>query len=134
MIETIVKDIIEYIIGHYGTEEHDFNRLIEYYFFVSKFNLPNEDQTKQMRENFLKIKEIREIYQKGKPFVKNQSKKQKKGINFRWYNFLQMKLDRNELEEAKKEAIKHLEFIKKYQSERTYYRHKKKIRALGIPI
>ena len=43
-------------------------------------------------------------------------------------------LDRGEIEKAEKEAKKHLEWVKNNYNERTYYRHKKIIRDLGVKI
>lgn len=86
----------------------------------------------EFRECLKKVIEIRNIYQKGRPFVENCKKGHKKG--YRNFTLKHIKLYMNDLEKAQKVAKEHLEWTKKWKSERTYYRHKKAIKEIGIEI
>ena len=66
---------------------------------------------------------------RGKSFVNNHTKGKKKGFNFRWYVLLENKIKQEGIsEDVIKQAKRHLDFCKRLDSERTYYRHKKKVR------
>lgn len=140
MIKDSLKDIVRYItsnIGLNGLEvearaNRELDSLVKRYFRSSDFT------SKEDNRDFLRLirdlKKIREIYQKGKPFVKNQKRGKKKGSPKIIYSLLKFHLKEGETEKAKERAKGHLDHIKEVRSKRTYYRHLKKIRELGIQI
>lgn len=147
MMEFLVGDIIDFIKDEFSKEDKLNSKLLEHfktafadYTKLNKkgskfFNKELFEMNLETFSTFVKeVKEIRQVYQKGKVFVNNQTKGSKKGFNFRWHQFLEWKVRDGKIEEAKKEAIDHLDKIKKWYSERTYYRHLKKIRELGIEV
>ena len=78
----------------------------------------------------------RRIYQKGKIFVNNNTKGTKKQfslINGR-IQTVRFLLNHNRRERAIEEAKYDLEYIRKYHSERSFYRYKKKIKELGLEV
>ena len=142
----LFREIINYITNDYYNERKHRAILVkqakivlnhEYPIILnSKIELELKDmKIKDYMEFFKKIKEIRKIYLKGKSFVKNQTKGQKKGWSFRYIKYnIKYLINRNEIKQATENSIKHLEFIKKYKSKRTYFYHKKMIKELGIKI
>ena len=132
MIELFMGCIMEYLTDDISPEERAFNKLVKWYFKMAKYTSSIENES--MREYLLELKEIKKSYHQGKPFVKNLTKGQKKGFNFRYAYMIESMLKRDQKEEATEYAEKHLDWIKRAHSERTYYRHKKKIRSLGIKI
>jgi len=123
---------MDYLQDTITPEDKAFRRLVKAYFKEAFYTNHIENET--MREQLLKLQEVKKNYWKGLPFVKNLTKDQKKGLNYRWYIFLKKDLEREGMNIARQNALHHLEYIKRNYSERTYYRHKKKIRALGIEI
>jgi len=131
MIDDIFEAIIDYIKQDIGMEKEEIearaedrlkNELKRNFRYIQYFT---KDQSENLQEAILELKKIREIYQKGKIFVRNQTIGKKKGLLSRWYDIHKMS---NDPEFSKK----HLDFIKDCYSERTYYRHKKKLKELGL--
>ena len=127
-----MSSIMDYLNDEFSPEIRAFGRLVKWYFKLSRYTSEIENET--MREYLLELKEIKKSYHQGKPFVKNLTKGEKKGFNFRYAFMIESMLKRDQKEEATEYAEKHLDWIKEAHSERTYYRHKKKIRSLGIEI
>ena len=77
-----------------------------------------------------RLKEIRRVFQKGKPFTDNQTKGKRKQftpINIR-LSTIRFILDYKSKDRAIEEAKKDLEFFKRNYSERSYYRLKKRLK------
>ena len=147
MIDIIIEDIIGYITDDLNHEDRDFRNLI--YFINNNMKRSKRKTWSKEGKNFKEllimdlikyrglieqIKEIRDIYQKGKRFANNQTKgsiKQLTPINMRIHS-IQFYLNQNNIEKAKEEAKFQLESIHRLYSERTYYRMKKRIKELGI--
>jgi len=123
---------MDYLTDDISPEDKSFRRLVKWYFRLSRYTslIGNES----MREYLLELKEIKKSYQQGLPFAKNLTKGQKKGFNYRYEFLIKSLLKRGKKDEAIEYAISHLDWIKRSHSERTYYRHKKNIRNLGIEI
>jgi len=147
MLDFIIEEIINFIKGDFGkkidSESHLLYWIKQAFNQETKYNTPEsfyfnkelfDTKVKDFSNFFKEIKDIKHVYQKGMSFVHNNTRGKKKGFNFRYHQFLKIKIERGEIEEAQKDAIEHLNRIKKYNSERTYYRHKKRIRDLGIEI
>ena len=132
MIELFMGCVMEYLGDDISPEEGAFSKLVKWYFKIAKYTI--KIQNESMREYLLELKEIKKSYHQGKPFVKNRTKGEKKGFNFRYSYLIESMLKRDNKEEATEYAIKHLDWIKRSHSERTYYRHKKNIRLLGIEV
>lgn len=132
MIEIFLSSVVDYLTDEFSTEDASFRELVEWYFKLSKgtVSIVNESA----REYLLELKEIKKSYQQGKPFAKNLTKGQKKGFNYRYEFLIESMLKRGKKDEAIEYAISHLEWVKKSCCERTYYYHKKNIRALGIEV
>lgn len=92
----------------------------------------DKDDFKEFKECLRKLIEIRDIYQKGRVFVENSKRGYKKGYRSFTLKYLHFYLDKPK--EAQKIAEKHLAWVRKWRSERTYYRHKKALREIGIEI
>jgi len=141
MIEYIVEEIIDYIKDEIQ-KEHKLNGrlLVEFKKVFDKENESNPQELIEMHlETFLEfikeIKKIRKVYQRGKSFVNNHTKGRKKGFNFRWFSILKSSVEREGITPKIVNNVReHLIFIRKYHSERTYYRHLKRVRELGILI
>jgi len=141
MIEDTIKHIIGFIKSNIGLEREDIeeraNReiknIVKRFFRQSILDI-SKNESKEFLNLITELREIREVYQKGKSFVKNQEKGKKKGSPRIIYTILKHYIREGKTEKAKKEALKHLEYTMKAKSERTYYRHLKKIRELGIEI
>ena len=127
-----LAEVVDYLEDDLTPEDKAFRKLVKWYFKLASYtsSMTNESA----REELLKLKEIKSAYQRGIPFIKNITKGQKKGFNFRYKWMLESMLKRGEKEEAIKYAKSHLDWIKRAHSERTYYYHKKNIIALGISI
>lgn len=134
MIEVLDK-IIEYITDDIYINEEDYierkkkerKRLVDWiekYYLNFKIGISSY-QLRKFRKNINKLKEIRKVYQEGLKFFKNKTKGFKKGYRELFFTILQDEIKRGNLEYAKERAKHHLDYIKKYKSERTYYRHKK---------
>ena len=132
MIELFMSVVMDYLNDDISPEEKEFSKLVKWFFKLSPSTILIQNES--MREYLLELKEIKKSYYQGKPFVKNRTKGQKKGFNFRYAYLIESMLKRDNREEAIEYAKKHLIWIKESHSERTYYRHKKKIRSLGIEI
>lgn len=87
MLDIIIEGIIEYITEELGNEKRKLKRLVEYIDFDLKrlYPVQRKKYHKYLSEDIKKfknlvdeIKEIREIYQKGSPFVRNRTKGKKK--------------------------------------------------------
>ena len=145
MIDLIIEQTIDYITEELGNEKKELKRLVEWINFDlkklyplqrKKYHVYLSEEIKKYRGLIDKIKEIREIFQKGKPFSDNQTKgklKQFTPINMR-LSTLEYVLKHYGEERAKEEAKKDLKSFKSIYSERTYYRFKKRIKELGINI
>jgi len=135
MIDIIIGNIIRYITSNIGLESEeieerankDLKTLINYY-FKDTIHTTTEG-SKYFLESIETLKTIRRVYQKGKPFVQNLSKGKRKHDNDRWYRVL-LDLSQRDKKEAKEFASKHLQHIKEFKSERTWYRHKKRIKEI----
>ena len=128
-----LAEVVDYLENDLTPEDKAFRKLVKWYFKLTDVytsSMTNESA----REELLKLKEIKSAYQRGIPFIKNITKGQKKGFNFRYKWMLETMLKQGENEEALKYAQDHLIWIRKYHSERSYYRHKKEIINLGIKI
>ena len=132
MIDFVIEPIIQYITDEVGHEEAYFKNAVKWYFKTTQHTTKRGSE--DMREYFIQIQNIREIYQKGKVFAINMTKGQKKGHNFRWNYFTKLYIDQGKIDKATEYAKEHLDWIKRNHSERTYFRHKKKIKALGISV
>ena len=132
MIELFMGCIMEYLTDDISPEERVFSKLVKWFFKLSPSTISIQNES--MREYLLKLKEIKKSYHQGKPFVKNLTKGQKKGFNFRYAYLIESMLKRDNKEEAIDYAKRHLDWIKNSHSERTYYRHKKRIKLLGIEV
>ena len=132
MIEIFLSSVVDYLSDEFNEENKSFKNLVEWYFKLSKATVGIVNES--ARENLLELREIKKSYQQGKPFAKNLTKGQKKGFNYRYGYMIESMLKRGNVEEATEYAKNHLDWVKKAHSERTYYRHKKDIRALGIEI
>lgn len=144
MIETLDK-IIQYIIDDIYFNEEDYKnkegkereRLVNW---IEKHDLSfkigiTPHELRRFRRNINKLKEIRKVYQQGLSFFKNKTKGFKKGYRNLLFTLLQDEIKRGNIDYAKERAENHLDYIKKYKSERTYYRHKKILKEdLGIEI
>ncbi len=132
MIEFVIEPITQYIMDEIGHEEYYFDLAVKWYFKITtSVSLLGSEE---MREYFLKFREIRNVYKNGKSFVNNMTKGKEKGFSFRWYQVVENSLKVGRIKEANEFVKRHLEFVKKWKCERTYYRHLKKVRALGIKI
>lgn len=147
MIDIIIEDIIGYITDDLNHEDRDFRNLI--YFINNNMKRSKRKTWSKEGKNFKEllimdlikyrglieqIKEIRDIYQKGKRFANNQTKgsiKQLTPINMRIHS-IQFYLNQNNIEKAKEEAKFQLESIHRLYSERTYYRMKARIKDMGV--
>ncbi len=132
MIEIFLSSVVDYLTDEFSEESESFKGLVEWYFKLSKATVGIVNES--ARENLLELQEIKKSYRQGKPFAKNLTKGQKKGFNYRYEFLIESMLKRDKRDEATEYAKKHLDWVKKAHSERTYYRHKKNIRALGIEI
>lgn len=134
MIE-ILEQIIEYLTDDIWFSEEDYKergnkaikRLVDW---IEKYDLNfkvgiSPYQLRKFRKNINKLKEIRKVYQEGLKFYKNKTKGFKKGYRELFFTLLQDEIKRGNIDYARERAIHHLEYIKKFKSERTYYRHKK---------
>ncbi|MFO8019557.1 MAG: hypothetical protein R6U96_13100 [Promethearchaeia archaeon] len=140
MIENRIQEIIRFITLNIGLENEDKKRnaerelksLITSYFRHS--NPKSKEETIEFQKQIKKLQEIRKIYQKGKPFVKNSEKGVKKGSPYQIFSLLKYYLKEGNQSKAIEESKEHLAYIKSTKSKRTYYRHLKKIRKLGLKI
>ena len=82
------------------------------------------------RKNINKLKEVRKVYQEGLEFYKNKTKGFKKGYRELVFTILQDEIKRGNIDYAKERAKKHLDYIKEFKSERTFYRHKKILKEI----
>jgi len=143
MIEVLDK-IISYITYDIYMNEQEYRersekelkRIVEW---VEKWSIDfkvgiSPYELRNFRKNINKLKEIRKVYQDGLPFFKNKTKGFKKGYRELLFTILRDEIKRGNINYAKERAIEHLEYIRKRKSERTYYRHLKVIRELGIEI
>jgi len=133
MIETTLHYMIKFITHDIGLEkdvieehaEENIKRFLRLMFNhtkdISKFT------SDAIQEYILELRKIRNVYQKGKSFVNNNTKGKKKGFLSRWYDIHEMSND-------PEYSQKHLDWIKRNMSERTYYRHKKKLIELGLAV
>ena len=143
MIELLNK-IIEFITDDIWLTEADKNegdakRLGRITSWIEKYDLSLKyDQDgfflEQYKENIEKLKEIRDIYQRGVPFTKNNTKGYKKGTTNLSMQILEGYMKHRTIEENQESALRLLETVKRTRSERTFYRYKKKIKELGIEI
>jgi len=92
----------------------------------------SENDLEEFNDCLKKLIEIRDVYQKGRAFVENCKKGHKKG--YRDFTLKHIKLYMKDPKKAQEVAKEHLEWTKKWKSERTYYRHKKAIKEMGIEI
>lgn len=143
MIELLNK-IIEYITYDVWLNEDQYNeegeKDLKYIISWIKrydisFKIGIEDyELKKFEKNIQKLREIREVYHQGLPFVRNKTKGYEKGFRNLVFTSLKDEIKRGNMDYAKERAIRHLKWVKKWKSERTYYRHKKIIKELGIEI
>lgn len=89
---------------------------------------------KKYKEDIEELKKIRDIYQKGSLFIKNNTKGHKKGPTKLSMQILIGYMKYRTIEENQKSALRMLKEVKRTRSERTFYRYKKKIKELGIEI
>ena len=121
MIEIWMGNVMDYLKENIN-EEKAFNRLVRQYFRLSRSTILMENEN--MRNFLLKLREMKRIIDNGSIFVKNHTKGEKKGFLSRWYDHVEI-MENPEV---------HLDFVKNHYSERTYYRHKKKLKELGLEL
>jgi hypothetical protein len=141
MFKYLLSEIIEYVTDEIGLDEsnireranRNLKQIIETYFLTTPYS--NRKEQEEILSLLRELRQIRKVYRKGKPFVRNQVKGKSKGIISNYIDSVLKRLvEKGEIEKAKQEAKDHLEGLKKIRSERTYYRHQKRIRELGIDI
>ncbi len=133
MSEILLKSIIEYIKNDISRERNLKAKLIEW--LKISMNKEIDPDVGEYLNIVDEIQEIRQVYQKGKVFVNNHTKGTKKGFNSRKWDFIiKFYLNQGKIEMARSEALQHLNWTKKNYSKRTYYRHKAKIKSLGLDI
>ena len=143
MIDLLDK-IIEYITYDIWINKNEYNEVGEkdlkrIIYWIKKYDITfklgiDDYDLEKFEKNIEKLKEIRTMYHQGLPFVKNKTKDHKKGDRNAVFMILGNMIKRGDLHDAKERAEKHLRYIKEWKSERTYYRHKKRIRELGLEI
>ncbi|MBY8982787.1 MAG: hypothetical protein KGD57_07555 [Candidatus Lokiarchaeota archaeon] len=133
MSEILIKSIIDYIKNDISHERNLTAKLVQWLKITMKKEIePNPEEYLNFLHEF---KEIRRIYLKGKVFVKNHTKGTKKGFNSRKWDFIiKFYLNQGKQEMARTEALQHLNWTKQNYSKRTYFRHKAKIKSLGLDI
>lgn len=145
MIDIIIEEIIDYIKEDLGNEKRYLNNLANYINFDLKRLYPlrrkkyHEALSRDIvmyRDLIDQIKKIREIYQKGYPFVRNITKGEKKlfARNNMRLSTIKFCLSHDKKDEALELAKLDADYIRKYNSERSYYRFKKELKKLGLEI
>ena len=132
MLGMMVYEVVDYLTDGFNEEDKSFKKLVKWYFKMSRYTSKIENE--EARKCFLELQKIKKSYQTGASFVKNQTKGEKKGFNYRYATLIENMLKRGKKEEAIEYAKSHLDYVKRLNSERTYYYHKKRIRSLGIEI
>ncbi|MBY9005512.1 MAG: hypothetical protein KGD63_02015 [Candidatus Lokiarchaeota archaeon] len=133
MSSILIGSIIEYVKNESSHERDLRAKMIKWFkIIIDKAIEPNISQFNSFIKEF---REIREIYQKGKSFVKNQTKGSKKGFNSRKWDFIiKFYINNGKLDLARTEALQHLMWVKRNYSKRTYFRHKAQIKSFGLEI
>jgi len=132
MIDIFLSEVVVYLMDDLTPEDKAFSKLVEWYFKMAESTLSITHES--ARDDLLELKNIKLSYLQGIPFVKNRTKGQKKGFNFRYKWMLESMLKRGENKEALEYARYHLDWIKNNHHRSTYFRHKKEIIILGIDI
>lgn len=129
MSETLLKYTIDYIIDEISEEKDNLKRLLSWFDGITYDFNKTRDDWRVYRKMFLKLKEIRNVYQKGRIFVNNLTKNKRKQFTLinRELSYIQFILDHKGMDLAIEEAKRILKMIKKTNSERSYYRLKKRL-------
>lgn len=134
MSETLIGYILNYISEREERKKSSFKRLLKWVDRMTYDFSKTAEDWEDYRKMFIKLKEIRNIYQKGKSFVNNQTKGKKKQstpIN-QHLAILEFLLTHKGKNRAKEYIEKELKFFKDVYSERTYYRFKKEVKKLNL--
>jgi hypothetical protein len=145
MIDIIIEEIIEYITEDLGNEKRKINRIVNtinwdlkrlYPLSRKKYHEVLSKDIEKYRELIEQIKGIRDVYQKGLPFVINRTKGKKKIFTLRNMKLssIEFYLSHNREEEALEIAKIDANHIREHYSERSYYRFKNDLKKLGIEI
>ncbi len=133
MSAILIESIIEYVKNELSSERDLRAKMVEWFKRIIEKEI--DPNINQFNIYIKEIREIRRIYQKGKSFVNNQTKGTKKGFNSRKWDFIiQFYIKQKKYDMAKTEALQHLIWVKKNYSKRTYFRHKAKIKSLGLQL
>jgi len=148
-MDILIREIIEYLTEEISPERKARYKLVRWFKAEPDRELKSElelnilkkkeridhywEKITELKEAINELKQIKTSYQKAYVFFKNMQKGCKKGFNYRSNEYgIKYSLNHNNRDKAIKEAKEHLEYVKKWRSERTYYREKKKLRELGI--
>lgn len=138
MIDSILEDISKYILDEISSDLRAKTYLVSRIksIFDIRTKLYPIEEKREMAFNISneikKFEKIRKNYHQGKSFIKNKTKGKSKGYRDIIFSLLESYIRNNDLDNAKQKAKEHLEWVQKRRSERTYYRHKKRIKELGI--